>query len=203
MSSLWRGEAPLVLASGSATRSRLLEAVSLPFEIIAPNVDERAIEAKLGGTAPADLAVALSRAKALAVSAVRPDAFVVGADQVLSCEGVLFHKARAREDAMRTLKALSGRTHRLISAVALARDGEILAAEMDAADLTMRPLDPDALAVYLDAAGDAVLGSVGAYQWEGLGAHLFARVEGDHTTILGLPMLKLLSALRAQGLLAL
>lgn len=202
MSLLWRAEAPLVLASGSATRRRLMEAAGLPFEVVSPQVDERALETELGHTEPANLALALARAKALAVSAERPDALVVGADQALSCQGALVHKSATREAALQTLLRLSGRTHRLTSAFALIRAGEVLAAEADSADMTMRDLERSALALYLDAAGDAVLGSVGVYQWEGLGAHLFARVEGEHSTILGLPMLKVLAALRRLGALA-
>ena len=147
--------------------------------------------------APGELALALARAKAL--SAEAPGALVIGADQVLSLGSGLIHKSRDRAEAKATLGLLSGRSHRLTSAFALARDGEILAAEADTAEMTMRPLDPAALDLYLDAAGPDVLASVGVYQWEGLGAHLFARVEGDHSTILGLPMLKLLAALRRAG----
>jgi len=199
---LWRAEYPLVLASGSAARRALLAAAGLPFEAVPAEIDERAVEAALPEGSPAETALALARAKALVVSAARPQALVIGADQVLSCEGRLFHKAAGREEALRALATLSGRTHRLTSAFALARGGEIVAAATEAADMTMRPLDAPALALYLDAAGPSVLGSVGVYQWEGLGAHLFERVEGDHSTILGLPMLKLLAALRGLGALA-
>jgi septum formation protein len=199
---LWRADYPLVLASGSAARRALLAAAGLRFEAVPADIDERALEASLPGAAPAELALALARAKAAAVSAERPQALVIGADQVLSCEGALFHKPATRAEALRTLAALSGRTHRLTSAFALCRGGESVAAQADAADLTMRALDEAALALYLDAAGPAALGSVGVYQWEGLGAHLFERVEGDHSTILGLPMLRLLAALRGLDALA-
>ena len=199
---LWRADYPLVLASGSAARRGLLAAAGLPFEAVPAEIDERAVEAALPEAGPAAIALALARAKALAVGAVRPQALVIGADQVLSCTDRIFHKAATREDALRALAALSGRTHRLTSAFALARGGEIVAAATEAADMTMRALDAPALALYLDAAGPSVLGSVGVYQWEGLGAHLFERVEGDHSTILGLPMLKLLAALRGLNALA-
>jgi septum formation protein len=191
----------LALASASLTRRRLLEAAGLPFEVVTPDVDERALEAGMPGAAPDELALALARAKALSPKA--PGALVIGADQVLSLDGRLFHKSATREQALDTLGRLSGRTHRLISAFALVRDGEVLACEAESADMTMRPLDARALALYLDAAGPGVLGSVGVYQWEGMGAHLFERVEGDHSTILGLPMLKLLAALRRAGALRL
>ena len=197
--SLWIAPYPLVLASGSATRRRLLEGVGLSFETATPDVDERAVTAPT----PEALAAALARAKALAISAKRPQALVIGADQVRSQGGRLFHKSPDRASALATLTQLAGRTHRLTSAFALARAGEIVAEEADAAEMTLRPLDEAALSLYLDTAGDAVLGSVGVYQWEGLGAHLFERVEGDHSTILGLPMLKLLAALRRLGALAL
>jgi len=199
---LWRADYPLVLASGSAARRGLLAAAGLPFETVPAEIDERAVEAALPGASSAETALALARAKALVVSAARPHALVIGADQVLSCAGRIFHKAAAREDALRALTALSGRTHGLTSAFALARNGEIVATGTEAADMTMRALDASALALYLDAAGPSVLGSVGIYQWEGIGAHLFERVDGDHSTILGLPMLKLLAALRGLNALA-
>jgi septum formation protein len=199
---LWRADYPLVLASGSATRRRLLAAAGLPFEAVPAQVDERAIEAALPDAAPAELALALARAKAEAVSAERPQALVLGADQILSREGRIFHKSATREQALLTLAQLSGAAHRLTSAFALARGGATVAAQAEAADMTMRALDAAALSLYLDAAGPDVLGSVGVYQFEGLGAHLFERVEGDHSTILGLPMLPLLAALRGLGALA-
>ena len=197
--SLWNPAHRLVLASGSATRQALLASAGLSFEIVHPQVDERAIEAGAPVATPQRLALSLARAKALDVSARTPEAWVIGADQVLSLEGGLIHKSHDRAAAMATLGALSGRTHRLTSAFALARGGEIVAGDFECADLTMRLLDEAALRRYLDAAGEGVLASVGVYQWEGLGAHLFARVEGDHSTILGLPMLKLLAALRSVG----
>ena len=201
--SLWIADFPLVLASGSTTRRRLLAGVGLAFETAAPDVDERAVEAATWDQSPEGVARALSRAKALAVSAHRPDALVIGADQVLSLDGRLVHKSRDRTAALATLSLLAGRTHRLTSAFALARAGEIVAEEVAAAALTMRTFDEATLGHYLDAAGLEALGSVGVYQFEGVGAHLFGHVEGAHSTILGLPMLELLAALRRLGTLAL
>jgi septum formation protein len=202
---LWIGSSPIVLASKSASRRALLAGVGLPFEVEPADIDERGVEQALsqGGEPAGGLALALARAKALAVSARRPQALTLGADQTLILDGQPMHKAPTRAAAADALQALSGRGHRLVSAFALARDGAILAEDSDNADMTMRALDAAQIARYLDIAGPAVLASVGAYQIEGLGAHLFESISGDHATILGLPMLKLLAALRGLGVLAL
>ena len=199
MSPIWNPAFRLVLSSGSVTRQRLLRAAGLPVEAIPAKLDERAIEAEQAKGDAARLALVLAKAKALSVSQTTPGAIVVGADQVLLLEGRVIHKATTREEGLNTLTALAGKTHRLISAFALAQDGRLMAAEADAAEMTMRALDEAALRVYLDAAGPSVLGSVGVYHWEGVGVHLFSRAVGDHSTILGLPMLKLLAAFRALG----
>ncbi|GGK34496.1 Maf family protein [Salinarimonas ramus] len=202
---LWREPAPLVLASTSATRRALLAATALPFETARPEVDERAIEARAlaDGASPEALAVLLAREKARAVSRTRPRSLVIGADQTLALERRLFHKPTSREAANEQIAALAGRRHALHSGVALARDGEIVCDLLASAHLTMRPLDEAAIALYLDLAGDVVTTSVGGYQLEGVGAHLFETVEGDHATILGLPIFPLLAALRDLGALAL
>jgi septum formation protein len=202
---LWIGPSPIILASKSASRRALLAGVGLPFEVEPADIDERAAEETLmqRGEAGSGLALALARAKALAVSARRPQALTLGADQTLVLDGKPMHKAPTRAAAAAALQAMSGRSHRLVSAFALARDGTILAEDSDSADMTMRALDAGQIARYLDIAGPAVLASVGAYQIEGLGAHLFETISGDHDTILGLPMLKLLAALRGLGLLVL
>jgi septum formation protein len=189
---LWIGPSPIALASKSASRRALLAGVGLPFEVEPADIDERGVEQTLSqrGEPAGGLALALARAKALAVSARRP-------------HGRPMHKAPTRAAAADALQTLSGRGHRLVSAFALARNGAILAEDSDSADMTMRALDAAQIARYLDIAGPAVLASVGAYQIEGLGAHLFESISGDHATILGLPMLKLLAALRGLGLLAL
>jgi septum formation protein len=203
--SLWIGSSPLILASKSASRRALLGAAGVPFEVDPAGVDERAVEDGLilQGEPGIVLALALARAKALTVSARRPGALTLGADQTLTLDGRPMHKAPTRAAAAAALEAMSGRSHRLASAFALARDGAVLAEDGDSAEMTMRALDATQIARYLDIAGPAVLASVGAYQIEGLGAHLFETISGDYATILGLPMLKLLAALRGLGLLAL
>lgn len=203
--SLWIGQARLVLASKSASRRQLLASAGLEFDVETAQVDERALEDESAarGASSESLALTLARAKALEVSARRLGALCLGADQTLSLDGRLFHKSPTLEAAALTLAALSGRTHRLTSAFALARDGRIVGEGEDSADMTMRALDSRQIALYLARAGADVLSSVGVYQLEGLGVHLFDAIEGDHTTILGLPLLKLLACLRAQGLLAL
>lgn len=200
---LWRGTVPLVLASKSAARRALLEAARVPFEAVSVAVDERAIEAQAvrDGSDPATVALTLARAKALAGALAHPGRLVIGADQTLALGDEAFHKPVDRAAARAQIARLAGRTHELHSAVAVARDGEVQWATVDSAHLTLRPLDDAALEAYLDAAGDAVLSSVGGYQLEGLGIHLFERVEGDHSVILGLPLLPLLGFLRSEGLL--
>ncbi len=201
---LWLGATPLVLASGSRTRLELLEAAGIPVEVVRPVMDERAISAPLERRRekPERIAAALALAKASEVSARRPGRIVLGADQTLAVEGALLHKPKDMASAARQLAALAGRTHRLYSAVALVRDGRRIAAFGAQARLTMRPLSSRMIARYLDAAGDAVLESVGGYQLERLGAHLFERVSGDQSTILGLPLLPTLRRLRRLGLAA-
>lgn len=199
---LWLGPEPLVLASGSRTRLALLEAAGIPVEVVRPAVDERAISGPLevARVTPSRIAAALARAKAADVSRRLPSRIVLGGDQTLSFGGGMLHKPRDRADAARQFRALSGETHRLHSAVVLIQDGHVLARFVGTARLTMRPLSDQMISRYLDAAGDAVLGSVGGYQLEGMGAHLFRRIAGDHSTILGLPMQRTLEALRLAGL---
>jgi len=198
-SPFWRADAPLVLASKSAGRRLVLTQACLPFESRPADVDERAIEAALGPVGADAVAAALARAKALAASAGAPGRLVLGADQVASCETRIFGKPETMEKAAELLRFLSGRRHRLHSALALARDDAVLFETVAHADLTMRPLSDAFIAAYLGAMGDTALTSAGAYQVEGLGAQLFSRVEGDHWTIMGLPILPLLDALRAHG----
>jgi nucleoside triphosphate pyrophosphatase len=202
---LWSGADPLVLASKSASRRALLNAAGLAAKSVAVDIDERALEDRFLGDGGSleRLAAELARAKALAASALRPEAYCLGADQTLTLEDRLLHKPRDLTEAAHSLAALAGRTHRLISAFSIARSGAILVVDQDSADLHMRNLDARAIAQYLDLAGHDVVSSVGAYRLEGLGVHLFDRVDGDHATILGVPMLKLLAWLRGQDLISL
>jgi septum formation protein len=198
---LWRGNHPLTLASKSRARQALLTNAGLNFEAVPAEIDERAVQQASGLTAPGDIAALLAREKSLAVSMNRPNSFVIGADQTLALGERLFSKPAGRAEAAQQLQALAGHRHDLHSAVAVARDGKILFADTNAARMTMRRLGRTEIDVYLDQAGDAVTSSVGAYQLEGLGVHLFERIEGNHFTILGLPLLPLLAFLRSQQLL--
>jgi septum formation protein len=202
--SLWIGDARPVLASNSATRRLLLENAGIAVDVEPAAVDERALEEEFlrGGGSPGRLAARLARAKTLEVSARRTPALCFGADQTLRLDGMLFHKPDDMEAAEQNLRRLAGRTHVLDSAVCVAREGVTLFEAAQSARLTMRALDESAVRHYLRIAGPAVLSSVGAYQIEGLGIHLFEAIEGDHWTILGLPLLPLLRWLRSNGFLA-
>lgn len=198
---LWRGKDPLILASRSRARQTLLANAGIGFEAVAADIDERVVQQASGLSSPRDIAAFLAREKALFVSSRRPGRFVVGADQTLALGARLFSKPAGRAEAAAQLRALAGNRHELHSGVAVARDGKILFSDASAAHMTMRPLADAQISAYLDEAGEALTSSVGAYQLEGLGVHLFERVEGDHFTILGLPMLQLLAFLRSQQLL--
>jgi septum formation protein len=199
--SFWRGKYPLILASQSRARQTLLANAGINFEAVAADIDERAIQQASGLSAPDEIAALLAREKAVSVSLRQPDKYVVGADQTLALGKRLFSKPAGRPQAAEQLRALAGHSHELYSAVAVVRDGRILFAEVATARMTMRPLGGAEIRAYLDEAGEVVTSSVGAYQLEGLGVHLFERVEGDHFTILGLPLMQLLGFLRSEGLL--
>lgn len=201
---LWLSPDPLILASTSMTRRLLVSAAGIPVETEDPAVDERAVEAPLkeAGASPMDVALALARAKALAVSQRHPGRLVLGGDQTLDCEGKSFSKPGDRDAAHRQLMDLAGRTHHLHAAAALAREGRIVFEAASSAALTMRAMDAAFVTRYLAAAGEAVTRSVGGYQLEGLGIHLFSTIIGDHFTILGLPLLLILPALRREAVLA-
>jgi nucleoside triphosphate pyrophosphatase len=198
---IWRGKDPLILASQSRARQTLLSNAGIAFEAVPAGIDERAVQQGSGLSAPGEVAALLAREKALFVSSKKPGRFVVGADQTLALGQRLFSKPAGRAQAAEQLRALAGKSHELHSAVAVARDGKILFAEVAIARMTMRQLGGEEVRAYLDEAGAAVTTSVGAYQLEGLGVHLFERIEGDHFTILGLPLLPLLAFLRSERLL--
>ncbi len=200
---MWRGDAPLILASQSRARQALLGDAGIEFEAIPANIDERAVQQSAALAAPGDIAAFLAREKALAVSMSAPGRYVVGADQTLAIGDTLFTKPAGRLEAAEQLRALAGRVHELHSAVAVAVDGKIVFEDIVVARMTMRRLSEADIAAYLEEAGDRVTSSVGAYQLEGIGVHLFERIEGDHFTILGLPLLPLLAFFRSRKLLAL
>jgi septum formation protein len=197
---LWRAE-PLILASKSSVRRTLLEAAGIQVEIEPARIDERAVETSKAASAGAQaVALLLAREKALDVAGRRGKSIVLGADQTLALGGRRFSKPANAEAAREQLKALAGNAHELYSAVAIAQNGKIAFETVATARLTVRLLSESFLDAYLAAAGDRVLSSVGAYQLEGLGVHLFERIEGDHFTILGLPLLPLLAYFRSAGL---
>lgn len=193
----------VILASGSQTRASLLTSAGLIFERRSPDVDERAVEASLEdtGVGPEDVAAVLAEVKATEVSLRHPTALVIGADQTLSLGDQRFHKPPDMEAARRQLLALAGRTHHLHSAVVVVENGETVFRHVDSAGMTMRAFTPAFVGQYLAIVGDRARSSVGAYQVEGIGIQLFEEIEGDHFTILGLPLLPLLGFLRQRGIL--
>lgn len=199
-----RPDPPLVLASASAARRAVLQAAGLRFAVEAAAVDEAAIKesARAEGLSAADAASMLAEAKARrVVRRAGDDALVIGADQILVCDGAWFDKPADRAAARAHLLALRGATHELATALVCWRGGEQLWGHVEAPRLTMRAFSDAFLDAYLEAEGDAVLASVGAYRLEGLGAHLFASVRGEHAAVLGLPLLPLLGFLRGHGVL--
>jgi septum formation protein len=198
---IWRGKDPLILASQSRARQMLLANAGISFDAVPADIDERSVQKNSGLSAPGEIASLLAREKALFVSSKNPGRYVVGADQTLALGNRLFSKPAGRAQAAEQLHLLAGHTHELHSAIAVARDTEIMFSDVVVAGMTMRRLDESGIEAYLDQAGQAVTTSVGAYQLEGLGVHLFERIEGDHFTILGLPLLPLLKFLRGEGLL--
>jgi septum formation protein len=198
---LWRGQEPLVLASQSKARQTLLANAGIEFESDPADIDERAIQISSGLSSPGDIASLLAREKARIVSVRRPSRYVVGADQTLALGARIFNKPAGRAQAADQLRALAGHCHELHAAVAVAHDGKLLFEHVSIARMTMRRLADAEINSYLEEAGEAVTSSVGAYQLEGLGIHLFERIEGDHFTILGLPLLELLAFLLSERLL--
>ncbi len=197
---LWRGENPLILASQSRARQVLLANAGLAFDAVPADIDERAVQHDSKLSTPGEIAGLLAHEKARWVSAKKAGHFVIGADQTLALGNLLFNKPGGRVAAAEQLRALSGQTHELYSAIAVALDGKIVFETVAIARMSMRPLSGEDIRLYLDEAGPAVTTSVGAYQLEGLGVHLFERIEGDHFTILGLPLLPLLAFFRRERL---
>ena len=195
----------LILASASPFRRKMLEAAGVQFEAVPADIDEAALKRRLAGAAPrpgpAAVAEALARAKAEAVARNHPNSVVIGADQVLALGDELLDKPGSVAEARAQLERLRGRTHTLHSAAVLAQGGRIVWTCVEAARLTMRQFSDEFLEGYLARAGTAVCRTVGAYEIEGAGVQLFERVEGDHFTIIGLPLLSLLAELRARGVL--
>jgi len=200
--SIWRGAHPLILASQSRARQMLLGNAGIAFAAVPAHIDERAIQQASGLTSPGEIAAMLAERKAAFVSTRHPGRYVIGADQTLALKTELFSKPTGRDEAAAQLRALAGKTHELHSAIAVLCDGATLFSDVSVAHMTMRALDDAAIDAYLNAAGDAVATSVGAYQIECLGVHLFELIEGDHFTILGLPMLPLLKFLRSDHMIA-
>ena len=198
----WSSPAPLVLASRSFARRTMLSAAGIPVEIISAQIDERAIERNLNGKRdPDELALLLSWEKASAVSFKAPSRLVVGADQTLAMGSKRFNKPADIDEARAQLRLLRGQSHTLHSAATLVQDGSVLFKVVDTARLRMRSFSDKFLDEYLEAAGPSVMESVGGYQLEKLGIHLFERVEGDYFTILGMPLLPLLDFFRFKGFL--
>lgn len=196
--SLWRGE-PLILASKSAARQALLTSARIPYQAIAADIDERAAEQEAESSSPGGVAVHLARVKALHVARQHKGRLVLGADQTLALGARRFSKPRDLAQAADQLRSFAGHTHHLHSGLAIARDDEVLFAHVASAGMHVRRLSDAFIKAYLDEVGDKALTSVGAYQVEGAGIHLFEKIDGDHSTILGLPLMPLLDFLRRHG----
>ncbi len=189
----------LILASQSASRRAMLEAAGVPFMALPARVDERAVEAGLAGASPGEVALALADAKALAVSELHPDRLILGSDSLVVCEGQRFDKPADLAAAAEHLRYFSGRTMELHSAAALVRGGEVVWHGAQVAQLSVRPLSDAFIADYLEHEWPEVAGCVGVFRIEGRGVQLFESITGDHFTVLGMPLLAVLGALRGIG----
>lgn len=198
---LWQGE-PLVLASKSAPRRALLEAAGIPLIIDPADIDERTAEAASPKDAatPEGAALLLARAKALETAKRNSGKIVLGADQTLALGAERFSKPKSMDAARTQLKKFSGKTHALHSGIALVRDNKVLFETVSSAHLTMHALSDTFLDAYLGEAGERVMQSVGGYQLESIGVNLFEKIEGDHFTILGMPLMPLLAYFRKAGM---
>ncbi len=190
-----------VLASKSASRRAMLDAAGLTHEAIPAEIDERTLEAEMVDAPPEEVAQALAAAKAAAVSATRPDAWVLGSDSLVVVEGRRFDKPASRDDAAEHLRAFSGQVMELHSAASLMRGGKVAWVGHDIARLVVRDLSEDFIAAYLDTEWPAVSHCVGVFRIEGPGVQLFDRIDGDQFTVLGMPLLQVLAALRTHGVL--
>jgi septum formation protein len=202
MNTLWLHPQPLILASNSKTRADILRSANLYPEQHPANIDERSLENELikNNINPADTARELATAKALHISNLHPDHYVIGADQTLALGDKRFHKPTSLDEARATLQQFSNQTHQLHSGIALAHNGKLVWSHVETAHMCVRVLSQDFISAYLEQAGNSVFSSVGCYQYEGLGVHLFERIIGDQSTILGLPLMPLLAELRKQKL---
>jgi septum formation protein len=189
----------LILASSSAIRRAMLDAAGVEHEAVSPDIDESQLKAKLGD--PAEIASALAGAKAKSVSGVRQDEWVIGSDSVVSVDGRLFDKPRDRAEATEHLRFFSGKAMQLSSAVALAHGATVDWRHVETAILQVRPLSGEFIDTYLDVEWPEVGYTVGVFRLEGRGVQLFERITGDHFTILGMPLIPLLGAIRERGLL--
>ncbi|HRD75144.1 MAG TPA: Maf family nucleotide pyrophosphatase [Hyphomicrobiaceae bacterium] len=191
----------LILASASAARRTMLDTAGVDFEVIPANIDERAIEQANDASPPSTVAAILAEAKAIEVSVRHPNAVVIGSDQVLAFDGAILHKAPDLQGARLALGRLAGRTHELHSAAVIASGGRPVWRYVATARLAMHRLSTDEIDAYLGRVGSRVLSSVGCYELEGFGVRLFEAIEGDYFTVLGMPLLPLLGALRERGML--
>ncbi|MFN3863605.1 MAG: Maf family nucleotide pyrophosphatase [Erythrobacter sp.] len=191
----------LILASKSASRRAMLDAAGVAYRSIPAEIDERAVEMGLAGASPADVAAALALAKATAVAALHPQALVLGSDSLVVCAGRRFDKPRSTEEAGEHLRFFSGKVMELHSAGALVKDGRCQWCHASIARLHVRELSEDFIAHYLALEWPEIGHTVGAFRIEGPGVQLFERIEGDHFTVLGMPLLPLLAALREAGVL--
>ncbi|MFW2341891.1 Maf family protein [Brevundimonas sp.] len=190
---------PLVLASASGARRALMAGVGLSVDLQPADLDEEGLRQAHPDLGPADMAVRLAEAKAVAVSRMRPGVLVLGGDQILEDNGAIVSKAETLDAVAARLRGFRGRTHHLHSGAALARDGQVVWRHVDSAALTVRDFSETWLATYLEAEGSSLTGVVGGYRLEGPGSQLFSRIEGDYFTVLGLPLWAVLEALRDQG----